>query len=285
MTGAALTWGVERRLEFIEFRLYWEGGVNRADIIDRFGVSVPQASKDLTLYQDRAPGNAVYDKSARRYVAGPGFAPVFLRPDPDLYLTQLRLLSEGAGEGWLMAPPEADGAPMPHRRVEGAVLRAVLAALRAGRSLAVLYQSMSAARPLPTWRQITPHAFGHDGFRWHLRAWCHEADRFKDFLLPRILEVGAEAPGGASGAEDALWHERFDLEIMPHPGLSAAQQAVVARDYGMTGGRAVLRVRLAMLFYVLKRLGLQGDARACDPHSQHIVAADPQAVAQALARG
>lgn len=24
-----LKWGVERRLEFIEFRLFWEGGVNQ----------------------------------------------------------------------------------------------------------------------------------------------------------------------------------------------------------------------------------------------------------------
>lgn len=66
--GPALKWGVERRLEFIEFRLFWEGGVNRSDIIDTFDVSVPQASKDLTLYQERAPHNALYDKSARRYV-------------------------------------------------------------------------------------------------------------------------------------------------------------------------------------------------------------------------
>jgi hypothetical protein len=36
-----LKWGVERRLEFIEFRLFWEGGVNRSDIIDMFGVSSP----------------------------------------------------------------------------------------------------------------------------------------------------------------------------------------------------------------------------------------------------
>ena len=50
-----LKWGVERRLEFIEFRLFWEGGVNRSDLIDTFGVSVPQASKDLTHYQERAP--------------------------------------------------------------------------------------------------------------------------------------------------------------------------------------------------------------------------------------
>ena len=46
-----MRWGVEKRLEFIEFRLFWEGGINRADIIERFGVSVPQASKDLSLYE------------------------------------------------------------------------------------------------------------------------------------------------------------------------------------------------------------------------------------------
>ena len=47
--GHAIRWGVEQRLEFIEFRLFWEGGINRGDIIEIFGVSVPQASKDLTM--------------------------------------------------------------------------------------------------------------------------------------------------------------------------------------------------------------------------------------------
>ncbi|AOZ71231.1 hypothetical protein LPB142_17345 (plasmid) [Rhodobacter xanthinilyticus] len=35
-----LRWGVEQRLEFIEFRLFWEGHVNRSDLMDQFGVSV-----------------------------------------------------------------------------------------------------------------------------------------------------------------------------------------------------------------------------------------------------
>src|SRR3546814_8200845 len=84
-----LKWGVERRLEFIEFRLFWEGVVNRSDIIDMFDVSVPQASKDLTLYQERAPHNALYDKSAKRYVASEQFEPHFLKPDPYGYLSRL----------------------------------------------------------------------------------------------------------------------------------------------------------------------------------------------------
>ncbi len=54
-------WGVERRLEFIEFRLFWEGGINRSDITAYFGVSVPQASKDLSEYQRIAPSNIRYD--------------------------------------------------------------------------------------------------------------------------------------------------------------------------------------------------------------------------------
>ena len=34
-----MRWGVEKRMEFIEFRLFWDGGINRADIIGQFGVS------------------------------------------------------------------------------------------------------------------------------------------------------------------------------------------------------------------------------------------------------
>ena len=150
--AAALKWGVERRLEFIEFRLFWEGGVNRSDIIEMFDVSVPQASKDLTLYQERAPQNAVYDKSAKRYVASPRFSPIFLKPDPDGYLSRLRSLAEGLtdpGESWISNPPETDIALTPRREVDSGVLQAILSAVREERSLEIHYQSMNRARADP----------------------------------------------------------------------------------------------------------------------------------------
>ena len=121
--GAGLKWGVERRLEFIEFRLFWEGGVNRADIIEMFDVSVPQASKDLTLYQERAPKNAIYDKSAKRYVASDQFQPCFLKPDPAAYLNQLRSVSEGIldrSHAWIGQSLPYDAAPTPVRGVNAA---------------------------------------------------------------------------------------------------------------------------------------------------------------------
>lgn len=283
--GAALKWGVERRLEFIEFRLLWEGGVNRSDIIDMFGVSVPQASKDLTLYQERAPTNAVYDKSAKRYVASDSFTPLFLKPDPDGYLSRLRSVAEGLtdpSESWISRPPPTDIALTPTRDVETGVLQALLAALRERRSVNVLYQSMNKERANPVWRCITPHAFGYDGLRWHARGYCHIDHKFKDFLLPRILEAGEMGDPGADGAEDRLWQDTFDIEIGPHPDLTASQRAVVAKDYGMVGERAVLTVRYAMLFYVLKRLGLLGDAAKQNPRTQHIVALNREETELAL---
>src|SRR5205085_4007478 len=107
-----MRWGVEKRLEFIEFRLFWEGGINRADIMDRFGVSVPQASKDLSLYEEKAPGNLVYDKKQKRYLAARGFKPVFLKPEADRYLTQLWSVSDrvvAPEETWIAEMPDTDG--------------------------------------------------------------------------------------------------------------------------------------------------------------------------------
>jgi hypothetical protein len=285
--AAALKWGVERRLEFIEFRLFWEGGVNRSDIIEMFDVSVPQASKDLTLYQERAPQNAVYDKSAKRYVASPQFSPIFLKPDPDSYLSRLRAIAEGLtdpGDSWIANAPQTDIALTPRREVDPTVLRAIIGAIRENRSIEIYYQSMNRERADPMWRRMTPHAFGYDGLRWHARAYCHVDNKFKDFLLTRILDLRQMGDPGPGRDHDALWQQTFDVEIGPHPRLTPSQRAVVAKDYGMTNERVVLTIRYAMLFYVLRRLGLLGDATQQDPRTQHIVALNAAETARALTR-
>jgi hypothetical protein len=284
-TGTKIRWGVERRLEFIEFRIFWEGGVRRADLISTFGVSEPQASKDLTLYQEMAPGNMVYDKVSKRYVAASGFAPVFLKQGPADYFIRLRSIGEGLsepGETWLGAPPEVDVVLTPARDVDVECLRPILEAVRERRSIDIRYQSMGKDRPEPIWRRVTPHAFGYDGFRWHARAWCHRTEKFKDFLIPRILGVGEIGDAGLDGSHDASWNERFGVVIGPHPDLAESQQAIVAKDYGMVCGSKTLDVRYAMLFYALKRLGLLEDAREKPARTQHIVLLNAEETAEAL---
>lgn len=267
-----LKWGVERRLEFIEFRLYWEGGVNRSDIVEAFDVSVPQASKDLTLYQERAPRNAIYDKSAKRYIASNEFQPCFLRPDAGQYLNQIRSVAEGilaSSESWIAHSPPYAGPPVPARGINNDTLRTVLAAIRQNQAIEIKYQSLSSDDP--RWRWIAPHALGFDGFRWHTRAFCEVSKSFKDFLLSRTIEVRSIRPSGVSSQDDDDWNELVTLEIGPHPELSESQKRIIALDYAMREGRARIQVRKALRYYALRRLGLDIDPDARKPQDQQIV--------------
>ena len=281
-----MRWGVEKRLEFIEFRLFWEGGINRADIVDQFGVSVPQASKDLTLYEERAPGNLIYDKSAKRYRAADEFKPVFMQPNASTYLTHLRASKGGAAgatEVWLASAPEHDALPIPHRRVDADVLRDVLKAVREDHSIEVFYQSMSANSPSPEWRRITPHALGNDGLRWHVRAFCHVDQKFKDFILSRCMQTRKLGLPGASANDDTLWHDRFSVALAPNPALSKSQQSIIAQDYEMKDGSAEVMVRKALLYYFLKRLRLDVADNLDNPHEIPVVVANRAAFDAALA--
>lgn len=82
-------WSQERRLEFIDFRLLWEGRLNRADLTTFFRISVPQASLDLAKYQEVAPNNMVYDRTQKAYITTPDFKPVFTSFDSNHYLNEL----------------------------------------------------------------------------------------------------------------------------------------------------------------------------------------------------
>lgn len=254
-----LRWGAEQRLEFIEFRLFWDGFVNRSDIISQFGISTPQASADLAQYRDLAPENIDYDKSAKRYVPAATFRPRLLKPNAERYLAQLRALAENVifpEDTWFGRVPAIGIAPIPARRVDPDMLRALLTAVREERSISIEYQSLNDSRPDPIWRAITPHAFGSDGLRWHIRAFCHLEHVFKDFLLSRCLKIGALGAPLASSTQDREWHSFFEVILIPNPKLSTAQKTTIERDYGMEGGRRILRVRHAFLYYFDKRLRL-----------------------------
>ena len=269
-----MRWGLEKRLQFIEFRTYWEGGINRADIIEQFGVSVPQASKDLNLYQEKVPGNLVYDKSKKRYCAAADFKPAFLEPWSNSYLAQLHRGSGIVGaaqESWLSFVPDFDAMPIPRRRIEAEILRSMVAAIRNERALEIKYQSMNANRPRPEWRWITPHALGSDGLRWHVRAFCHIDEKFKDFILSRCLRTRNEDSPGARGNIDKNWREKFDVMLVPNPILRDAQRQVIEQDYEMENGKLSVSIRKALLYYFQKRLRLDVCNERGKPHETPII--------------
>lgn len=280
---APTRWGQDRRLEFVDFRLRWDGRLNRGDLTNFFGISVPQASLDIAKYLEQAPDNAKYDKSSRVYVAGPDFKPLFPGNEPARYLNELLARATGVLQqelsflGWL---PTVGVVPTPNRTTPVNTLLQLLGAIRQRKSLRVLYQSMSS--PQPSERTIGPHAIAHDGMRWHVRAYCHQRRDYRDFVFARFLGVNATDQPGCDGSDDAAWHLTVPLLLAPNPELSPAKQRVIELDYGMTDGMVTIECRQALLFYALQRLGLLEDACTVRPEAQQVVLRNREEIAQHL---
>lgn len=247
-------WSVEQRLAFIERRLYWDGQINRSDLVNKFSISVPQASADLSTYEVVAPGNMRYDKSARAYLASADFRPR-AEPSARQYLAQLQLLADEVltpGESWLGRTPPYGIVPRIRRKLEAPVLRQVLEAIHTRSGLNIHYQSMSSVDPTTRW--IVPHALGFDGHRWHVRGWCHRRKKFLDFVMARVLDVLDRRDEQIDDAQDLAWHEKSQIRLGPNPKLTPPQQRAIALDYGMFEGVVEIEVRLSLVYYMSRQM-------------------------------
>ncbi|WP_134622991.1 WYL domain-containing protein, partial [Pseudomonas aeruginosa] len=122
-------------------------------------------------------------------------------------------------------------------------------------ALTVDYRSMTHFDE-PTLRTIYPASFAHDGFRWHIRAFCFKSQIFKDFVLGRIASVVGSLPPPSSVPEDAEWETYIDVVIGPNPAYPANKRRAIEHDYQMVNGEATIRARKPQLFYLNRRLNL-----------------------------
>lgn len=250
--GGAVRWGVQRRLEFIDFRLFWDGRFNRRDLVETFGISPQQASADIALYTARAPANLSYDGGARTYVRAPDYSPSLMQASSERYLLQLVAIENrwmSKEDTWFDSPPPIENVALLRKRTDSGILLRILDAINRRGQLEVQYKSITGS-PEPT-RLIAPHALFHAGGRWYVRAWSSEHKDFRDYNLFRIDKAGPIASTKADPTLDFEWLHRIDLEIVPNPDLSATQREAVAMEYGMSDGRLVVTTRLSQTFYVM----------------------------------
>ncbi len=246
-------WAARERLRLVERVAWWRGAVNRGDVREVFGISAAQASADLQAYLELNPGALAYNLTTKRYEASPEMQCVLHVPSLEeavrvflgegAPLPPVRAAEEGGKVDWFVPPA---------RRASEAVERRVFLAVGGGRRLEILYWSVSSGRTAQ--RAIAPHSLGHDGYRWHVRAWCFEHGDYRDFVLSRIER--AEWPGEAfvPPAADGEWERRETVVLRPHSDLDATQRKAIERDYDMRRGRLALTVRSAMKEYLLAHL-------------------------------
>ena len=277
-------WQRDRRA-FIEHRIFWQGSIGLADLMSVMEISRAQASKDLNGYITDHPEHLFYDKSARTYVIGKKFEPHYLTIDPAEYLADLDAVAQGAEvpkSDWIVSLPDILSPAIPARGLNPQTVRDVLMACSQRRCLSITYQSTSSSKP--SVREVAPHGLVHDGLRWHTRAYCFRDDVFKDFVLGRILESSLAGEANIDPHSDTDWTETVTLRIAAHPGLSDNQRRVIELDYGMNNGSAEISVRKCVLYYNLKRLGLDTDPDARSPQDQHIVLVNKSEIQTVLGR-
>lgn len=247
-------WSVEQRLGFIERRLYWDGQINRSDIVNQFSISVPQASADISNYELAAPRNMHYDKSVKAYLASTGFQPR-IEPSARQYLAQLQLLADDVltrQESWLGRTPPYGVVPRVRRKLEAQVLRQVLEAIHSRSGLNIRYQSVKSEEPTTRW--VVPHALGFDGQRWHVRGWCHSREKFLDFVLARVIEVVDRRDEKIDNSLDLAWHRHGLIKLGPNPRLNPSMKRLIALDFGMVNDVVEIEVRLSLVYYLSRQM-------------------------------
>ncbi len=251
-----LRWGVAQRFEFIEWRAWWVGRINRKDLEDQFHISTPQASADFKRYQDAVPRNIEYDATAKTYVATPLFEPKFLVLSAERFLRQLQAVKVGAirlEDTWFEKIPAADVIPTITRAPQAYVLRPILQAIETRSSITIDYLSFTKQEP----RTVCPHALAHDGYRWHVRALSIDRQEYRDYVLARIISVSQRPEAcNVDPSDDIAWQRNIKLRLIAHPGLNQEQKAAIEHDFRMRDGKLEVETRTALAFYFIRRHNL-----------------------------
>ncbi len=245
-------WEARQRLTFLEEAAFWRGWVRRADLEREFGISLPQASADLQAYLSRFPKNLRYDTKSKRYCAEEAMRAELAQPD--LARAICRFL--GAESKRADRVDQVASIDMPQRSLNPEVIRHVFRAVHDGLAVRIFYHSIHSATA--TWRWITPHAFAHDGYRWHTRAFSHEDQSYKDFVLGRTTAADIPVEKPRPRLADNEWNTWEKVRLRPHRRLDPVQRKAIEFDYDMRNGSVVLDVRRSMLNYTLSYLRVGG---------------------------
>jgi len=265
-------WEQRQRLTLLEATVFWSGELSTNVLMECFGISRVQASKDLTLYQSLCPGNIRYDKYLKRYVVDVAFKPAFMTGTAGEFLQVLKVQQERTGGAVVTLVknlPVVDVLEPVFRQINPAVLQTVNQAIVAGKAMLVRYQSMSRAEPVE--HLLCPHALVFDGLRWHARAFSYTHHEFRDFVLARMSSAELKLSAEVDASGDAAWHEFVCVRMGPHPGLSDTQKQAVEFDYGMESGVMEHKARAALVPYFLRAMRINHDDLTRDAMAQQIV--------------
>lgn len=189
-------------------------------------------------------------------IAQSNFKPLYSMNEPDEYLR----LVEGARPAEVA--PFITDARIDLSLTSSQLFATLNQACRLGLGVNIFYCSVN--NPDGGDRLVFPHSMVRAARRWHVRAWCTLRQDFRDFTVGRITSAAlTDTQSTVSATTDSAWQEWVDLVIAAHPALSEAQSLVLRHEYLASQINSKVRVRRALVSYVIQDLRL-----AIDPLKQ-----------------
>lgn len=270
--GPTMRWGAQRRLEFIDFRLFWDGKFNRRDLAEVFGISTQQASADIAQYAARAPDNLTYDSAQKAFLRTPTYEPVLMHASSERYLLQLIAIENRwmrQEDTWFDKRPPIENVSLLRKRTDARILLHILDAIKKRGQLEIEYASITGSSERG--RVIAPHALFHAAGRWYVRAWSAEHRDFRDYNLFRIARAGNIVAAEIDRALDFEWMHQIDVVLVPNPELAPNQRAAIEAEYEMKDGILTVTQRLSLTFYLMTEHNLDVDPGILPAAKQQLV--------------
>jgi len=250
------------RLFYIDFLAFFIGQVARKDLVARFGISEPAATKDLSLYAEMAPTMLEYDLRQRCYLYANG-TPLF-RHDVDQALYSL------SGERAIALNPEhakrlsSSVQVSIKRKMPVELVAALTRAMYQRRKVSANYGSLENGAAD---RILSPVALVHDGLRWHIRCFDHAKPKFKDYNLARFISVVESEASEVSIDQDAEWAKEVPVVLGPHP--RSEHPETIRLDYGIEAEVKLVTMRVCLAPYFLRHWHIDTTPTATKNPKEH----------------
>jgi len=254
----------KERLFYLEFLALFTGQVSRKDLVTRFGISEPAATKDISYYVDIAPNVINYDLRKKCYVFTGGSTHFSHNIDQVLFSL--------AGERAIAIDPKhAQRLPgwvdsSIKRKVDLQIVATITRCIYQHRNMTAEYISLSSGSKV---RLLSPMSIVHDGLRWHIRCYDHSHEQYRDYNLSRFQKVEAKDISDVILDNDEEWSNEVILILIPHPKIEHPE--TIRMDYDIKDGDKHVKLKICLVGYFLRHWNIDfSDDASGNPRAQQL---------------
>ena len=249
-----ISWGVKKRLQFIEFQLLFKREINSRSLVTEFSISRQQASGDIKLYKNLYPENLLpYNAVDKSYRPSKAFSPHFI--SESLTPSFSDSFENFSGSKSIETIPT-----LKRSQIKGLLPR-IMEAIESESDIQVIYKSANS--PFGAKRTLKPCGIAYVGNRAHLRAYCYDHCQYRDFVLSRFSTEPELIPSRNNKTElpkDTMWHEVLSVVLVANPTLCSEGRQLIIEEFDLENVSPIsIRKSLLHYFFAHNNLPVNSD--------------------------